>query len=264
MFLIKSEEAQSICSPLVLPDTGNLTSGESLPAARSGHVKPADMLFRQGPGSVARPGLTAISADGPALIDEAHAEAARIVAEAEARAAEIEREASERAMLEAQSAARAEAAAEIEPVRMQLAESLAEISRLREQLAASAEHELVQLALEIAKKVVRREVTVDREIVISLVRLALLRFHNRAMATVRLHPDDYRFVMANREALGLENTITLVEDSTISRGGCLVETDIGDVDARIEQQFNEIERGFLDEHGSAARSSAYKIEERVQ
>jgi flagellar assembly protein FliH len=239
MLVIKNGEQSLAYSPLILPDAGNLVEG-----SRSSLLSQPAQPAQEEP--IARHlGLAALAEDPVAIVEKARAEAAEIIAEAHARALLIEREAGERVMLEARTAVHDQGAAEIEPMRVLLSESLEEIAMLREQIAAYAESEMVQLAVEIAKKIVRREVTVDREIVVSLARVALARLHNRALASVHLHPDDYEYVLAHRDRLGTATSVKLVEDPMIGRGGCLIETDLGQVDARIEQQFNEIERGFL-------------------
>jgi len=44
----------------------------------------------------------------------------------------------------------------------------------------------------------------------------------------------------------LSESVKLVEDPLIARGGCIIETESGTIDARIEEQLREIERGFFD------------------
>jgi flagellar assembly protein FliH len=61
-----------------------------------------------------------------------------------------------------------------------------------------------------------------------------------------LHPDDFAYISAHKERLEAGHALELVEDRSIGRGGCLVHTEVGDVDTRIEQQFAEIERAFLE------------------
>lgn len=178
-------------------------------------------------------------------VTAAQGEAERIIANARGAAADIERAARERGLAEGRTLAAAEVAREVEPLYRQLAETLAEINELRPQLAMQAEQELIALAVEIAKKVVHREVAVDREVCVTLARVALARLHARAVAAVHLHPEDYAHLSAHRERLEMGASIELVEDRTVGRGGCLVRTEMGDVDARIEQQFAEIERGFM-------------------
>jgi flagellar assembly protein FliH len=236
MLVIKKEEQRQAYSPFILPDADELgEDARPRPAAR----QPAE----GGQAITARP---AAAEDPAATLERARAEAAEIIAEARERALHIEREAAERAVVEDRAAACDQPADEIEPLRARLSEAIEEVVMLREQIAAYAEREMVQLAVEIARKIVRREVTVDREIVVSLARVALGRLHNRALASVHLHPDDYEYVLAHRDRLGTSNSVKLVEDPAVSRGGCLIETELGQVDARIEQQFSEIERGFLE------------------
>ncbi len=193
--------------------------------------------------------LTAASAKADGIVRAARAEAERHIAGAQARVAEIEASARERGLAEAQAVARAQAQKEVQlavsDLRGQLTTTLDELAGLREHLATQAEHELVRLALEIAKKVVQREVRVDREIVLTLARVALARLHSRANATVRLHPEDYAYVWSHRERLNSEGAVEIVEDRTVGLGGCIVQSELGEIDARIEQQFAEIEQEFL-------------------
>jgi flagellar assembly protein FliH len=245
MQLIKKGEHAAAFPPLVLPDMGR-RAPELAAHGLSGVAASHAMVSKQMAEPIVRQAdLLAMQQDPNSLLEKARAEAAQIVADAQAHAVETERAIREQAMTEAHAIAAAEVTAELESLRAQLAQTLDEFANLREQVALHAEREMVQLAIEIAKKIVRREVTVDREIVLSLARVALSRLHTRALATVHLHPDDYQFALSHRERLSTSGTLKLVEDPAIGRGGCLIETDHGDVDARIEHQFSEIERGFL-------------------
>jgi flagellar assembly protein FliH len=194
-----------------------------------------------------------LAADGKPYPDElvrqARAEAERLVAEAQTRAAEIERGARERGRAEALAQAQAQAQFElnraVEDLRVRLAGTLEELAGLRSKLTARAEQDLVRLALEIAKKIVQREVKVDHEVALTLARVALGRLHNRAGAVVRLHPDDYAYIAAHRERLSGEASVEIVEDRSVGVGGCVIQSEMGEIDARIEQQFAEIEQDFL-------------------
>ena len=179
------------------------------------------------------------------LLEGARAEAERIEEAARQHAAAAEREARERGLREAREHFDEAVADALRPWRDQLADSLAEVAALRAHTAARVEQELVRLALEIARKVVHREVHLDPEIALTLVRVALSRVNSRALARVRLNPADCAFVESRLAQLGSAGTIELVEDHTVGRGGCVVETETGDIDARIEQQFAEIERGLM-------------------
>ena len=129
------------------------------------------------------------------------------------------------------------------------ADAIEEIGRLKPALYQQAEREVVKLAVEVAKKIVHREVQVDQEIVQTLVKVALSHVAVKTAVTVHLHPTDYNFVLDQRAASnrGGENDreIVLLADKSIERGGCLIETECGDIDARIEEEFREVERAFF-------------------
>jgi flagellar assembly protein FliH len=129
------------------------------------------------------------------------------------------------------------------------AEAIEEIGKLKPALYKQAEREVVKLAVEVAKKIVHREVQIDQEIVQTLIRVALNHVAVRTAVTVHLHPTDYNFVLDQRTASnrGGENDreIVLLADKSIERGGCLIETECGDIDARIEEEFREVERAFF-------------------
>ena len=132
----------------------------------------------------------------------------------------------------------------------QYTHTLEELKGLRRNLLTGSEREVVRLSLEVAKKVVKREVCVDEELILALVRVALSRLADQSVMTVRVHPKDCQSILQFRESPGHRDSwhdgIKLVEDPLITRGGCLIETDSGVIDARVEEQFREIEKGFFE------------------
>lgn len=175
----------------------------------------------------------------------AREEAARIIAQAEADREMIEQAAYERAVQKARETIDLEVQAKADELRAQLAETIEQISVLSNEIAERSEIELVELALEIARKIVGREVTIDREVALTLVKISLAKLHNRTFAKVHLHPQDFAYLEAHRERVNFHGSLELVEDRSISPGGCLVHTETGDIDARIESQFDEIAHGLL-------------------
>ena len=127
------------------------------------------------------------------------------------------------------------------------ADSIEEISRVKSYLYSRTEKEVVRLAIEIAKKIVGREIKADRSIIQTLVRVALSHVTEKASVTVRLNPVDYKFLMEQNDALAKAegSDVTLQSDNSIEQGGCLVETSCGDIDARIGEEFREVEDAFF-------------------
>ena len=129
------------------------------------------------------------------------------------------------------------------------ADAIREIGSLKPKLYQQAERDVVRLALEVAKKIVHREIQLDPEIIQTLVKIALNHVAVRSAVTVHLNPADYAYILKQREAAGRpvdgDPETVLLADKSIDRGGCLIETECGDVDARIEEEFREVERAFF-------------------
>lgn len=179
------------------------------------------------------------------IIQQARDEAAQIIHEAETNSAIIHETAREKAVGEVEAKFEAEVAERVSEIRGQLAATIEEISALSNEITNQVEPQLVELALAVAKRIVGREVTIDREIALTLVKVSLAKLHNRAVAEVHLNPEDFNFVETHREKLDFRGSLELVEDKSISVGGCLIHTETGDIDARIESQFDEIAHGLL-------------------
>ncbi|MEZ5425392.1 MAG: FliH/SctL family protein [Pyrinomonadaceae bacterium] len=179
------------------------------------------------------------------ILGAARQEAEKIIAQAEKDREMIQQAAKEKGLQFAQKKIEEEVAAQVTEMRQRVTETIEKISGLQSEITAGAEKQLVELALEIAKKIVGREVTIDREIALTLVRVSLSRLQNRAVAKVHLHPDDFAFIQTHREKLDFHGSLELIEDRSVSVGGCLVHTETGDIDARIESQFEEIAHGLL-------------------
>jgi flagellar assembly protein FliH len=127
-----------------------------------------------------------------------------------------------------------------------LKETLEELTTLRAEMLHRSERQLVQLALAIAKRVVQREVSLDRAVLVGMARAAIDRLGDHAQATIRLHPDDYAQV-----APGLKQTddahVRVEPDPLVSRGSCLVQSDFGFMDVTPEAQFEELARTLLED-----------------
>ncbi len=116
------------------------------------------------------------------------------------------------------------------------------ISQPLERLDTAVEEELTWLATEIARRLVRRELRASPGEIVAVVREAVgLLPVASADVQVRLHPDDARLI---REVLSLgrddEPVWRIVEDQTLSRGGCLVHTELSRIDATVEKRLGAV------------------------
>jgi flagellar assembly protein FliH len=179
------------------------------------------------------------------LLVHAQVEAQKIIAQAEQQATVIENAANERAVSRAKAELEIEHADKYGDLRDRLSETIAKVGALDSEINGDLEGEVVSLALQVAKKIVAREVTIDRDIALTLVKVSLAKLHNRVVAEVHLNPEDFAYIRERLDQIDYRGKIELVEDRSISLGGCLIHTETGDIDARIESQFDEISHGLL-------------------
>jgi flagellar assembly protein FliH/type III secretion protein L len=197
-------------------------------------------------GSVGRAGRVV-----PAAVLDARAEATALLAAARADAGTIRACASEerdRALRQGRDQGRAEAAAE-------MAALLAAAGAQAERLRAASTPAAITLAVKMAEQIVGRAVTLAPEVMADIAGAALEACRPRGdWVRVRVHPDDEAAVTAHKHALAARaptaSALDVVADAAVGRHGCVIETAVGRVDARLETQLAALERALLqDSHG---------------
>jgi flagellar assembly protein FliH len=152
-----------------------------------------------------------------------------------------------------------EAAAErLDGLLKSLAQQLSDLAHLQRRACRDLENEMVRLALDVARKVVGREVQIDVETVAGIVREAVNRVEHAENITIRMNPADLQRLAEQRPRLAGElaeaGRVRFEADASISCGGCRVESDSGDIDARLEQRFKIVEAAFDAEWNKHAAS----------
>ena len=109
------------------------------------------------------------------------------------------------------------------------------------ELDAQVDKELTQLALTVGKQLARRELQIDPAQVIGIIRESLGQLPVAARdVKVHLHPDDAAVVRERLAAPTSERAWTIVEDPTLSRGGCIVRSEVSHIDARLESRVHAL------------------------
>jgi len=131
------------------------------------------------------------------------------------------------------------------------------IGRPLQDLDADVEKMLLQLALTVGKQLARRELRIDPAQVIAIIRESLAELPAAAREIrVHLHPDDAAIVRERLAAPTNERAWTVVEDPTMSRGGCVVRTDNSQIDARLESRISTIIANAFGDERAADRAAA--------
>lgn len=198
-------------SRVVLAESGGVLNRRTLDASAK-----ADQIF----------------ADAEAEADRIRNEAAKVLAEVEG--------VREKAKKEGFAEGREEGMA-------QATEFITKFESLKGAFYQNAESEIISLVMEIAEKVIGRMVHDHREAIISIVRQAVESALGDRV-TIRLNPEDCKKVHTQIKSLqdNVDKSRRLIfkEDDSISAGGCVVESEVGMIDAQLETQLRAIRKAL--------------------
>ena len=137
-----------------------------------------------------------------------------------------------------------------------IGEISADFSSLKTQFAAEVvrynqdfEKAIVTLALAVARRVVAREIEVDEGAVLARSREAIRKIIGVDKIKIHVSPSDEEYIREHRNELSSYadsvKEIVIEADSKVERGGCVIESELGNIDARVSTQFELIEEALL-------------------
>lgn len=139
----------------------------------------------------------------------------------------------------------AEGLKEIETMLHSLQQAVKDIKEFRKELSLKAERETVRLSLAIAGKILLREPEINPRIIAGVVKKTFETIAINAPVRIRVNPSELSYMQERRHLIPIEGEVTFIEDTSVSCGGCVVESLSGDIDARIESQLKMVEEAFL-------------------
>jgi flagellar assembly protein FliH len=124
-------------------------------------------------------------------------------------------------------------------------ESVAKLTRelkiLKEELLKSSEKKIIDLVFLIAGKVIHKEVSTGREVVLSVLKDAMKNMQERDGVSICLNPEDHRYITeAKPDFLDSFGDILIEKDEKIGQGGAVIKTHSVTLDARLDQQLDKI------------------------
>ena len=124
------------------------------------------------------------------------------------------------------------------------------VQEKRQEILDGTEQQIVDLVILMTRKVVKIMSDSQKNIIMANVLQALKKVKGRGDVTLRVNLSDLKLTTAHvkdfiTQVEGIKN-ITVVEDSSVDKGGCIVETDFGSIDARIASQLGELETKILE------------------
>ena len=186
--------------------------------------------------------------DADLMLREAQLEALRIMEKAE-------REAEEKKRLVLENAEKSGYEQGVKVGQNQYEQLIAEAEEIRQsarvecnEVLASIEADAVDVILEIAKTVVGREIHQQSDSILYIVKQGFEKCSNNEGSVIRLSSEDYEYLLENREELselsgGIDDFV-IKRDSTQEKGGCVIETSFGNVDAGVHTKLRKIGEAF--------------------
>jgi len=115
----------------------------------------------------------------------------------------------------------------------------------REEIITESEEQVIRIILLIVRKVVKAISEEQKGVVVENIKAAMNKIKGKTEVTIRVNTEDLELATEHKEELmqmfeELKH-VTILEDTRVDKGGCIIETDFGSVDARISTQLNEIE-----------------------
>jgi flagellar assembly protein FliH len=119
----------------------------------------------------------------------------------------------------------------------------------RDKIIRSAEPEILKLATKIAMQLIHSEITLNRDVIMNVVSDAINKITDKEQVIIKVNQADLERVKDHKEDIedmldGAKN-LSIVPDKKVEAGGCIIETKVGLVDARVSTKVEAIEKAFM-------------------
>lgn len=182
------------------------------------------------------------------IIEEANAEAQAIIQAARAEAEYLTQSASENGYREGFENGYLDGRREAQTIVEEAAELREYLDRRKDEFYKEAEGQVVELVIDIAKKVIGDELKQNEAAILSLVNLALQKCAFKKKLVLKVSEEDSDFVSENKNRIckmveGISD-IEIVADLSLSQGSCIIETPSGEINSGVDVQMKEVEKIF--------------------
>jgi len=195
------------------------------------------------------------------LKQQAEDEANKIIEDAKKQAADLETEvrktldgelkaAQDKGRDEGKEAGYAEGKAEVERLVSRTQVMLERAQDKRGEILNETEKEIIDLVLLISRKVIKVISENQEGVIISNIIQALRKVKSKGTCLIRVNMEDLQLATEHKEEFiklveGVKD-IQILEDTTVDKGGCIIQTEFGEIDARISSQLTELENKILE------------------
>ncbi|MGB9866830.1 MAG: FliH/SctL family protein [Bacillota bacterium] len=145
-----------------------------------------------------------------------------------------------------------EALCRLSEVLRQAEQLLAEAKRARETAVKDLEPEIISLACSVAERIVKKTVELDPETVVRVAKHVLESAQLQPPVTIKVSAEDLEVLRERVDELKavVGGHVDLSPDGSVSRGGCIAESQVGSVDGDLLTQLENIKKQLLEEIGT--------------
>lgn len=128
-------------------------------------------------------------------------------------------------------------------------EAVLRVTEARDSSLRDCERQLIELATSVARKIIGAELSLDPASIVAIVRQALSGVRREKSLTIEVHPSHLEAIRAKlkalAEAIGGARDLHVAADSSVEPGGCVVQTEFGVIDARLDVQLEVLRECLL-------------------
>ena len=180
----------------------------------------------------------------PNKIEEARIEAEEIVKKAKAFKEAIEMQAYNEGIEKGLAEGRKMAIKKIEPLFDTFHKAIDELSCMRQSIIENHQDQLLEIIFLITEKIIHRSIELTPEVILDTVRAASSHLMGTDDIRLRLHPSDFEYIREIENILDKKlsgkKQIHVIEDTSIDRGGIIIDTEFGEIDATIRSQIDHM------------------------
>ena len=184
------------------------------------------------------------------IVNKAQAEAQEIIAKAHSEENEIRDSAYRKGYDEGQKSGYNDEQSELNRLIERVHKIVESVMNRREEILRDTEQQIVDLVILMTRKIVKIISENQKGVVLSNVLSALKKVKTRCSVIIRVNIEDLKLTSEHTgefiKRVEAVQGITVIEDSSVDKGGCVVETDFGAIDARIASQLGELENKILE------------------
>ena len=184
------------------------------------------------------------------ILEQAKVDAEKIIQESKALAIQDAQQAKDQASKEGYNIGYQQAMQEVEKTKQQLQQQKASLNAEFDQLVDQLEPQFVETITNIYEHIFHVDLSSYRDILIYLISSTMNRVEGSRNFMIHISKEDYPYVSMHRKQLGIETTVSsrtveLVEDISLEKGQCLIETDNGIFDCGLGTQMEELRKTLV-------------------